>query len=77
MDVSNNEQLGSSFFEKRIAPEWISTKEAAVMLGITPNALRIRKCRGEIECRYFGSHLRFNTNYLLSLIREQRTERKE
>lgn len=56
------------FFENKIVPVWASTKAAALMLGITPNALRIRKCRGEIECRYFGKHLRFDVNYLASLI---------
>ncbi len=73
----NNKQNCSSLFQNRIAPEWISTKEAALILGISTNALRIRKCRGEIECRYFGKHLRFNVNYLLSLFRDERTNRKE
>ena len=77
MKPENNEQNCSQFFENRIALEWISTKEAASILGITPNALRIRKCRGEIECRYFGKLLRLNTSYILSLFREERTTRKE
>lgn len=67
----------SRLFENRIATEWISTKDAAAILGISPNALRIRKCRGEIECRYFGTQLRFNVTYLLSLFREERKTRKE
>lgn len=62
----------SSLFENRIEPVWTSTKGAALILGISPNALRIRRCRGQIECRYFGKHLRFNVNYLYSLLREQR-----
>lgn len=56
---------------------WASTKVAAAILGITPNALRIRKCRGEIECRYFGKQLRFDMSYLQSLFREERKSRKE
>ena len=66
--------LGSdkSIFENQIVPVWTSTKVAATILGITPNALRIRKCRGEIECRYFGKHLRFNVSELESHIREER-----
>lgn len=67
----------ATFFDKKIATEWVCTKAAAMILGITPNALRIRKCRGEIECRYFGNQLRFNVTYLLSLFREQRKTRKE
>ena len=68
--VNSKEQ----FFENQIVPAWASTKAAAQMLGISPNALRIRKCRGEIECRYFGKHLRFDVNYLASLIRNERNQ---
>lgn len=71
------ELLGSQLFENKIATEWISTNDAAAILGITPNALRIRKHRGEIECRYFGTQLRFNVNYLNSLFREERKKRKD
>ncbi len=35
------------FFENKIEPMWASTKIAAAILGISPNALRIRKCRGQ------------------------------
>jgi hypothetical protein len=71
---SSNEQ---QIFENKIEPMWASTKVAAAILGISPNALRIRKCRGQIECRYFGSQLRFNMTYLQSLLRDTREERKE
>jgi hypothetical protein len=64
-------------FENKIVPVWASTKDAAQMLGISPNALRIRKCRGEIECRYFGKYLRFNVSQLQSLFREHRVSREE
>jgi hypothetical protein len=77
MDSRKSELQGSQFFENRIAPEWLCTKEAAAILGITANALRIRKCRGEIECRYFGKLLRFNRDYLLTLFREQRNKRRD
>lgn len=68
--ISNQENL---LFENKIVPIWVSTKVAASILGISPNALRIRKCRGEIECRYFGKELRFNVNYLSSLFRDERS----
>jgi len=67
----------SSIFENQIAPMWVSTKAAAAILGISPNALRIRKCRGQIECRYDRNHLRFNLNYLRSIPRESRREKQE
>lgn len=60
------------FFDNQIVPVWASTKVAATILGITPNALRIRKCRGEIQCRYFGKHLRFDVNQIVSLMRDER-----
>jgi hypothetical protein len=65
----NSKQL---FFYNQIVPVWASTKVAAAILGITPNALRIRKCRGEIQCRYFGRYLRFNVGHLQSLFRQER-----
>lgn len=67
----------SLFFENRIATEWVCTKSAAAILGITPNALRIRKCRGEIECRYFGNQLRFNVNYLHSFFSNEPMARRK
>ncbi len=67
----------SSIFENQIAPMWVSTKVAAAILGISPNALRIRKCRGQIECRYDRNHLRFNLKYLRSIPRESRGEKQE
>lgn len=72
MNSRKSEPQGSQFFENRIAAEWVCTKTAAAILGISPNALRIRKCRGEIECRYFGNQFRFNVSYLHTLFREQR-----
>jgi hypothetical protein len=72
-EVNSNKET-EKFFENQIVPMWASTRVAAEMLGITPNALRIRKCRGEIECRYFGKHLRFNVQHLQSHFREQRKE---
>ena len=60
------------FFGNQIVPVWASTKVAAAILGISPNALRIRKCRGEIECRYFGRYLRFDVGHLQSQFRQER-----
>ena len=65
---------GIRFFENQIVPMWASTKVAASILGISPNALRIRKSRGEIECRYFGKHLRFNVSHLQTHFRKTRKD---
>lgn len=73
-----NEKINSEkFVENKIEPVWISTQAAAAILGLTPNALRIRKCRGKIEYRYFGKYLRFNVSYLSTLFCEERMARKE
>ena len=39
--------------------EWLSTKEAATYLRISPNALRIRVHRGEMRAYKLGHRLRF------------------
>jgi len=77
LSVKPESSKDSMFFENRIATEWVCTKVAAAILGITPNALRIRKCRGEIECRYFGNQLRFNVNYLQSLFSNEPMARRK
>lgn len=59
-------------FLNSIVPLWVSTRVAASYLGISPNALRIRKCRGDIECKYFGKELRFDLNYLQTLFSDKR-----
>lgn len=56
---SSNEQ---QIFDNKIEPMWASTKVAAALLGISPNALRIRKFRGQIECRYLGNQLQLDIN---------------
>ena len=72
--ISSNEgsEISGQFFENKIVPIWVSTKIAASILRISPNALRIRKCRGEVECKYFGKELRFNVTYLHSLFQTER-----
>ena len=60
-----------SFFEKLNNGKWLdeirlTTKEAAALLGITPNALRIRVCRGKIEAEKLDNDLRFRISSVLS-----------
>jgi len=51
--------LGNLFFENRRECEWLNTFEAAHFLSITPNALRILVCRGQVPVFKFGRRLRF------------------
>ena len=48
--------------------EWMTTKEAARYLGISPNALRILVCRKRVKFYKLESSPRFKLNDLQSLI---------
>ena len=61
---------GAQFFENRIGSEFLSTIEAANFLKISPNALRIKVCRGEIKFYKFGRLLRFDLADLKSLFKK-------
>ncbi len=63
-----SEFLEPSFFENLEVGEWLTSAEAARFLGISPNALRIKVCRGEIEFKKLGSRLRFRKCWLNSLL---------
>lgn len=56
------------FFENRIAVEWLSTKEAARYLSLTPNALRILVHRGRVVAYKLGGRLRFRLDDLRNLL---------
>ncbi len=58
----------AEIFDNRIWSEWLSTKEAARFLSITPNALRIMVCRGKIEAYKLGRKLRFKLSDLRNLL---------
>ena len=63
---------GSSFFENRIQSEWLSTKEAAHLLSLSENALRIMVHRGQIKVHYFRRRLRFRKSDCLALFERKR-----
>ncbi|PIP94769.1 MAG: hypothetical protein COW00_01815 [Bdellovibrio sp. CG12_big_fil_rev_8_21_14_0_65_39_13] len=64
-DCRSNQTL---LFDNRIIDEWLSTKEAADYLSITPNALRIWVCRGKIKAYKLGNRLRFRNKDLKTFI---------
>ena len=57
----------SKFFDNKIVPEYVSTRVAAQILGISENALRIKVCRGLIPCYHFGRSLRFRPDEIFKL----------
>lgn len=64
-DNLNSAQV-PSFFDIRIVGKWLSTKEAASYLGISPNALRILVCRGKVKAHKLGARLKFSLKDLES-----------
>lgn len=46
-------------FDNRREREWLTTKEAAHFLAVSPNAVRIMVHRGQIPVYHFGRRLRF------------------
>lgn len=55
-------------FENRIVREWLSTEEAAFILAISSNALRIMVHRGQIQAYKLGRRLRFKQSDCKALI---------
>ncbi len=51
--------------------EWLTTEEAARLLSISQNALRIMVHRDQIEVYKFGRRLRFKVSDCLSLIKKK------
>jgi hypothetical protein len=48
--------------------KWLNTNEAAELLKLTPNALRILVHRAQVKCFKFGRRLRFRPCDLMSLL---------
>lgn len=59
--------ISEKFFENQIVPEFITTKRAADLLGISENALRIKVCRGQIAAHKLGRSLRFRQTEIANL----------
>lgn len=53
---------------------WLNTKEAAELLRVSPNSLRIMVCRGEIPSYKLGKRLRFKKSELDELLESSKTE---
>lgn len=64
--------VGGEFFDIFFAADTVllSTKEASRFLGITPNALRILVCRGQVRFFKIGTRLKFSKSDLLNLLKK-------
>ena len=65
--------FGAKFFDNFISGnnEWLTTEQAAHLLSISSNALRIMVHRGQIVAYKLGRRLRFKTSDCLSLIQKK------
>ncbi len=64
-NISNNvgataDAMSAELFQNRIGCEWLSSTQAAIYLGISENALRIKVCRRQVQFYKIGSRLRFH-----------------
>lgn len=66
---------GSLFFDSRIgemeSQEWLSCFEAAKLLSVSPNALRIMVYRDQIRAFKLGARLRFRKSDCLALFHQK------
>lgn len=65
--IRSNRRTENQIFENRIDREWLTTIEAAHVLAITPNALRILVHRDQVKVYKFGRRLRFRMMDLQAL----------
>lgn len=61
-------QGNNQLFLNKIVSEYVPTKLAAGMLGISENALRIKVCRGQIPVLKLGRSLRFRVTEIVGLL---------
>lgn len=54
------------------SPEWITVKEAARMLGVSPDTVRYRIKKGDLEARVEGNKYLVNRESVEEMIRKQR-----
>lgn len=72
-EIRTSEYIGSElkFFENRIEQKWLSTEEAACLLRVSSNAVRIMVHRGQIRYHKFGRRLRFTVADCMALFTEK------
>ena len=66
----------STLFDNRVddqscSHEWLSSSEAASILRVTPNALRIMVYRGHVRAFKIGNRLRFRKSDCLALFKQK------
>lgn len=70
MKLNSVRQMNSSdlFFENTYS--WLSTKDVARLLSISPNAVRIMVCRGLLPFYKLNGRLRFRQKDCASLVQK-------
>ena len=58
--------------DRQAVERWLSTKEAALHLGLSPNALRILVHRGKVRAYKLGARLKFKVKDLQAIIKTKK-----
>lgn len=74
INVTNHNIRGNKknrlIFDNQIDEVWLNSKSAAAYLDISPNALRIMVCRGQVKASKLNGRLRFRVVDLVGLLKE-------
>lgn len=70
LNASNPTTKSDQIFEIQKVGEWLTSNEAARFLGISPNALRIMVCRGNVKFWKLNGRLRFRNDELVCLLQK-------
>ena len=70
MKLFGSHENVNPFFENQEVGKWLTSQEAARALGVSPNALRIMVCRGQVKFFKLHGRLRFRASDLMALLRK-------
>ncbi len=70
MNIQGNRLIEKSDTLFEIANSWLSTKDVARLLSVSPNAVRIMVCRGLLTAYKFKGRLRFRQKDCAALVQK-------
>lgn len=70
MNIKQSSQVKKSDALFEIANSWLSTKDVARLLSVSPNAVRIMVCRGLLPSFKLNGRLRFRQKDCAALVQK-------
>ena len=70
MKIASISQIEKSDALFEIANSWLSTKDVARLLSVSPNAVRIMVCRGLLPAYRIKNRLRFQRKDCVALVQK-------